>query len=81
LKRNIACPTTEDGEVCSNHGSCDDETGKCNCDAKWGGTLCEVCALGYYGPSCDLSNFFSFFFFFLIKNKINNYNNNNNCSL
>lgn len=38
---------------CDNNGSCDQETGKCQCQRGWQGDRCEEpCSPGYYGFGC-----------------------------
>ncbi|KAM9327686.1 stabilin-2 isoform 2-T2 [Pholidichthys leucotaenia] len=44
---------------CSNRGKCDDGhlgNGTCTCDSEFSGTACELCAPGFYGPTCKACN-------------------------
>lgn len=45
----VACPRD-----CSNHGSCDNVTGVCDCDEKWVGEDCSTCE--YADSYCLLMN-------------------------
>uniref|UniRef100_A0A3B3I825 Stabilin 2 n=1 Tax=Oryzias latipes TaxID=8090 RepID=A0A3B3I825_ORYLA len=43
---------------CSNRGKCDDGhlgNGTCTCQAGFGGTACNQCKPGFYGPTCKCS--------------------------
>ncbi|KAJ8257934.1 hypothetical protein GJAV_G00191310 [Gymnothorax javanicus] len=49
------CPT-QAGQVCSNHGQCQDGLtgdGQCVCEQGFGGTACETCLPGRYGQNCQ----------------------------
>ena len=37
---------------CGGHGTCNEESGLCNCSPEWTGSDCSNCALDYYGPDC-----------------------------
>jgi len=47
-----SCPSLQ-GEICSGHGSCNDENGNCNCETHWSGSACEQCAPGFFGAQCE----------------------------
>ena len=55
-----ACKTEYYGPSCQScpkcvNGVCLDGTsgnGSCSCNSGWNGTLCDVCAEGFYGPNC-----------------------------
>jgi len=52
------CLACSDDEFCTGHGSAGEEQGRCSCDCSegYGGTNCDVCALGYEGyPTCRMS--------------------------
>jgi hypothetical protein len=45
--------STECSPPCSGSGVCSFDTGSCLCPPGFNGTLCETCASGFFGPTCQ----------------------------